>query len=297
MSIYRDTNTDVTFEHPVGSPLVADVYRLPDEVIPILSVDAIAPVGTTYTLPLTFRETQYDGTLKIVWSGVDGSLPFSRIQYVDVVTPLVSLPALRTLFSDTNLTDVELSEFEVTARSIVQGYTGQNFGYSVGAKAVTGTGEKKISLPARLAKLTSIDPGPAGGYFTVSTDGWHLYINSVNLLDIKEAPPEEFIDNVTLVSGVIYVPEVYWRKFRYGAVYTVTGEWGYESVPQDVQEAAKAIVSDLGAPDSLYRERYLNSVKASDWQLAYNPGAFRGTGNARADQLLEQYRRDGMVII
>jgi hypothetical protein len=281
MSVYRDTNSDVVFSHPLGAPLTADVYRLPDETTSILTVANISPTGSSYTLPLTFRETIYDGTLKIVWSGIDGAVPFTRTQYVEVVTPLVNISTLRTLFSDTNLTDLELTEFEVTCRKIIEKHTGQSFGYEVGAKMVTGTGEKKIALPARLARLTSVDPGPVGGYFTVSSDGWNLYIQSVNFLSIKEAPPEEFIDNVTMVSGVIYVPDTYWKKFRYGASYTVTGEWGYELVPQD----------------SLYRERYLNTVKAADWALGYNPGAFRGTGNARADQLLEPYRREGMVII
>lgn len=292
MSVYRDTNTTVTFEHPFPGPLVATVYR---GGISIMVSDPVMPVAGKFTIPLTYNETQFDGPLDIVWANTDED--FSRTTTTQVITPLVALSRLQTLFEDTNWTDPELAELENSVRVYIEAYTGQNFGYEIGTYTVVGNGEKRVSLPKRLIKATSIDGGPAT-YFSVANNGWYLYINHKYMLTIKESPPDEFIDsNIYVTHGVITVPDYYWKQFRVGARYTITGEWGYYTVPEDVQEAAMLLANDFACGDSLYRDRYLKSMKSGDWNLAYTSGAFQGTGNAKADQLLSPYRRQSLVII
>lgn len=297
MNVYRDSNAEVTFEHPFEGPLVASVYR--GDVL-ILESDPITPVEGRYTLELSFRETQFDGPLEIIWEGTDpdavGGL-FARTITANVITPLVPLSRLRTLFTDTNWTDEELMELENTVRTFIESYTGQSYGYRTGVVSVTGTGEKRLALPQRLIRATVVNMGPIA-YFTVSTDGWYLYIRNKNYLTTKEAPPEEFMENyVYATRGVIHVPDQYWKQFRVGAVYQIDGEWGYYTVPNEVQEAALLLANDWGCGDNLYRDRYLEAVKYADTNLSFNQGAYRATGNARADQLLEPFRRQNTMVI
>lgn len=291
MSVYRDTNANVTFEHPFPGPLTAKVYRGGEL---ILTSGSLMPTAGIYTLGLTWKETQFDGDLEIRWEGGTLEDPFVRTTLVSVITPLVPLSKLQTLFSDTNWTDAELSELEEKTRVFIESYTGQSFGYLSATYAVVGSGEQRLLLPRRLIKFSAISGG-IPSYFTLASDGWQLLIRSKNYLEIKEAPPEEFSQAWT--HGVIVVPEVYWRKFRSGAEYLITGEWGYYTVPADVQEAAMLLANDFACGDSIYRDRYLELIKAGDWNMKFSPGAYRGTGNARADQLLDKYRRTGMVII
>lgn len=292
MSVYRDTNADVVFEHPHPGPLTATVYR---NGINILEAGPVVSVAGRYTLPLTYKETQFDGQLDVVWTSSDEL--FTRTMSVDVITPLVALSRLKTLFKDTNWTDPELAELENSVRIFIQSYTRQTYGYELGSYSVTGTGESRVALPRRLIRPTNISGGPPAQYFTVSNNGWYLYMGNKNWLTIKEMPPDEFIDNIQVVSGVIHVPDAYWKQFTAGARYTITGEWGYYTVPEDVQEAAMILANDFGCGDSLYRDRYLDAVKASDWNLGFDAGAWRGTGNARADQLLNPYKKDMIIII
>jgi len=294
MSVYRDTNADVTFEHPFEGPLVAAVYR---SEVKIMESEPLMPVAGRYTLHLTFRETEYDGPLDITWTGTDGGKIFLRTTTERVVTPLVKSSRLQTLFENTNWSPAELAELENSVRVFIESYTGQSFGYEIGKHSVIGNGEKKIALPKRLIRATTISGGPAG-WFTTSNNGWYLYIGNKNLLTTKEAPPEEYIDNYHyMTKGVIVVPDTYWKQFRVGARYDITGEWGYYTVPEDVQEATMLLANDYACGDNLYRERFLESIKAGDWNMVFNVGAYRGSGNVRADQLLEPYRRQGMVII
>jgi hypothetical protein len=295
MNIYRDTNTEVVFEHPHPGPLTADVYRQ-DVEDPILTVTGIASVGGRYTLPLTYIETQYDGELRVVWSAAS----FERTQLVDVRNPLVPLSRIRTLFDD-NKSDAELAELENSVRLIIEAYTRQDFGYELGNKYIAGTGQSRLILPSKLHRLEAIIGGPVG-YFHVSPDGWAIQITNKNYLTTKEVPPEEFADNKIwtgdgLSGGVIYVPDTYWNQFRTGITYTVEGEWGYPTVPDAVQEAALLLANDLACGESIYRDRYLKTLKAGDWNMSFKDAAFRGTGNARADELLEEFRRGMSVVV
>lgn len=299
MSVYRDTDTSEathpTLEHPFPGPLTARVYR--DGVL--LKVESgIEPVGKRFRVPLTFRETEFDGPLTIEWSGDDGGKAFLRRTTEQVVTPLVPISRLQTVFEDTNWSPAKLQELENTIRIFIQSYTGQEFGYQSGTRVVTGTGEKRAALPQRLIRLTNVAGGPPG-FFTVSNDGWYIYMSNKNWLTTKEVPPEEYYNAspTYMTKGVIHVPDSYWKQFRVGAKYEITGEWGYYTVPEDIQEAALLLANDWGCDDAIYRDRYLEVVKYSDSNMAFNAAAWRGTGNARADQLLGSYRRDGMVII
>jgi hypothetical protein len=293
MSVYRDTNANVVFEHPHPGPLTAYVYR-ENGTVPILTAPNITPVAGKYTLPLTWVETAFDGKLSITWSDADD---FERTQRIDVVTPLVSLSRLRTLFEGENKSDEELSELENTVRVFIEAYCRQDFGFFIGSRQFRGTGNNTIMLEQRLNKLTAFSGGWPG-YLKISSDGWTLTVVPENLLDLKQAPPEELLTgNTFFVGGVIRVPEQYIRRFNEGTVYTVTGEWGYDTVPDEVQEAAMLLANDFACSEVLYRDRYLESIKIQQDTITYSPGAFRGTGNARADLLLAKYRRSGMVII
>jgi hypothetical protein len=294
MSVHRDKDATVTFEHPFPGPLTATVYRGD---LMILESGPLMPSAGRYTLPLSYRETQFDGRLDINWRGLDGTSIFTRTTSVEVITPLVDISDLRTLFQDTNKSDTELKELEEEVRIFIQSYTQQDFGYEIGAHSVVGNGETKVALPKRLIKAHEISGGPVG-FFGVANNGWYLYLGNKNYFSIKEMPPEDFIDNnVYMTQGVIFVPDMYWKKFRTGVQYKILGEWGYYSVPDDVRQAAILLAKDFGTGENLYRDRYLDTLKAGDWNFKFTPGAFRGTGNVRADKLLDPYRRQGMVII
>lgn len=292
MSVYRDTNSNVVFEHPHAGPLTAFVYR-EGVVEPILTATNLTPTSGVYTLPLTWVETASDGKLTITWSDADD---FERSQVVDVVTPLVPLSRLRTLFEGESKGDGDLAELENTVRVFIETYCGQRFGRFVGTRQFVGTGGNKILLDQRLEKITAFSGGWKGAV-KASGDGFALIIIPENLLGVKEAPPEEFMNYASGHGGVIRIPDWYIKNFNKGTVYTVTGTWGYENVPDEVQEAAMLLANDFSCNEVLYRDRYLESVKIQQDTIVYHPGAFRGTGNARADMLLGKFRRSGMVII
>jgi hypothetical protein len=284
MSVYRDTNADVVFEHPHPGPLTATVYR---DGVSIWSAEDLTPATPgRYVISLTWKETAVDGTLSIVWTGDD----FTRQQEVEVVTPVVSISRLRTIYDDVNKTDAELAELEVSVRTIIEAYTGQKFNYSVGAKQVRTNGGKAI-LDDRLTTLTSVT-GPQGYTLRVGNDGFTVYSQpDPSALPTREADVYDLADD-----HVIRAPGAKVNRYQ-DATYTVTGEWGYVAVPEDVQEAALLLANDYLTGDAGYRDRYLYILKIQQDSFTYHSGAYRGTGNARADLLLAKHRRNTRMVI
>ncbi|QJD50799.1 head-to-tail adaptor [Streptomyces phage Bmoc] len=290
MEIYRDTTSTVTLEHPVTGPLTADVYR-GDEVIS--ANQAVTSTTGKHTTTIDWNLTEYDGQLKIVWKKTG----FSRATWVDVVTPIVPLSELEALLDD--VAESDRYDAEAVVRRIIEVYTGQSFGKFRGTKDVAGNDSTRLALPMPLLSFTEMTDSVLSyepSSFRITGEGWFLGQAPGAWWTIKDAPPEEVLDQFS--DGVIYAPgTIKKRDFSYTSVYTITGDWGYESVPYPVIQAAKMLISDYACQDSSYRDKYLESMKAADWRIQFTQAAYDGTGNLKADQLLEPYRLVNMVVI
>jgi hypothetical protein len=248
-SVYRDTQGSVTFNHPIGTALTATFTDSTGAVVDTQT--GITPVGSLYTAQVKWQLTQYDAKYTVTWTDGNG---FKRTQTFEVVTPLVSLETLRTIYTDTGITvqDDELAELEKTVRVVIERYTGQSFGWSVGSRTYVGTGTGKLILNERCNKLNGIlggwsmypstQAGNANGELNLDRaaliqDGWTCLIQWPEYLNVREAPPMELIQFSPAQDGTIRVPRRYMKERDYGTQYVLNAEWGYDAVPDEVQEA------------------------------------------------------------
>jgi len=287
MTIYRDSNSDYVFQHPYPSALNVSVFKNGKE---IKKIQNINPVLGRFIVKLTYNETQYDGPLEFHWTGPAG---FARKTTANVVTPLLPTNVIKTIFDD-NKSDFELETIENTVRLTIEAYTGQTFGLSKEVKIGKAVNDHHLALPSTLVSIDPATPGLWVSDAMIIGDGIGLSLPTHTYFDLKQAPPEEYL-TASFVSGVIRVPN-YAYSFKTGERYAILGEWGYSHVPEDVQEAAKILINDYSCNESIYREKYLDSVKYES-TLQFNPMAFHGTGNVRADQILDKYRKIKMEVI
>lgn len=279
MYVYQDTNANITFKHPYTGAISAEIYR------GSTLVDTLAVGNKPFeeiTIALTYKETQYSGQLRIEWHGDDG---FHRTQFVDVVTPIAPLSYIESALTEAGAGETnpqafaqKIAEMENTVRLIIEAYTGRSFTSYYGMKSARGV-DGLTKLLDEASRIESISPP-----LTADLSGTYTYLN------IKQAPPEEY--STPTFDGVIRVPKDYYRNTQY----TVTGFWGQEP-PAPVQEAALILVQELSCNETLYRDRYLQVVSYADSRFQFNSAAYRGTGNVKADQLLEPYKRGGMIIV
>lgn len=231
------------------------------------------------SIPVTTQE----GILEVAWSFTLSANTFKVTEYYDVVTPYSSWDYFAPVAPNTTPTYETYLECERVARFIINSYCGQEFGQELTTYAVEGHGTNSLAMPRKLQILDSVvyvynpvpRPGEVIGYnypyaWEVVAGGWTIrqqpYAHEMRV-DCNPDP-----------------------RFKRNKTYNVKGLWGYPGVPTEVEEASKILVADFMCREAKYRDKYLDNIKMGDWRIQFTSGAFQGTGNVKADQLLLDYR-------
>lgn len=309
MEIYRGSETTIAIAIPasVRATLTGiDVFAIENNrIFHEFSTVLATQEGYSVTLPWSMYRQDRDFNIewRITYSESTVIMNAVENSYVQIVTPILPLVEIGQIAGYDQATAVgrqDTFDLERRVRYGVQTYTGQNFGKFSGAMQVSGNGSNKLNLPAPLLELRAV--GFDGVLRTnhgmkLINNGWALSSGKVYIDNIKQAPPEWMLDHFS-ANGKIYAPMLYGHsRFIDGTEYTIEGIWGYNDIPGDVKQAARLIAQDYSCDESLWRERYIDSVRAGDWRFEFNAQAFTGTGNVQADQILAGYRRATMVVV
>lgn len=241
----------------------------------------------------TIPYLQSECTVEVTWTfTVVGSGSFTRTDSYEVITPILTRRQIKAVWS--TATDQQILDIESAVRQQIQAYTGQTFGKRVKTEIVLGNGEDALALPEKLDSLTGVATltetlNPEAGILV--GDGWYLKMAFAEPLQALQTDNLYFSGYKYSEYGIVIEAPPLQRDlfFRNDYPFAITGTWGYPAVPQAVQEAAKLLVNDYACSEQAYRDRYLDSIKSADWRLQFKDGAYRRTGNVRADQLLDDY--------
>lgn len=292
MEIYRQTLNRVYFEAPESTSVVNATIALNDGTPVVMSTVTGNGGGTT----LRSIEIPYindEGTLTVEWSwagteltstGISTTPTATQRDTYEVVTPILSKVEIKNIHPDA--TDAEIIAVERATRHIINAYTGQRFGRFVGVKRVRGNGTQVLNLPERLVSLSKVNGSAITNLYLLDESGYTLRHYPWGVPPLKA----DYHGLHYTTNGVIHNPNnVRLGDWSQGAVYEIDGTWGWEEVPSQVSEAARLLVNDYACADTNYRDKYLTSMTAADWRIQFHPGAFRNTGNVRADQLLRDF--------
>ncbi len=243
-----------------------------------------------YTLPTTATVdgdtidiVTAEGLLKVTWSFEINSTDMSITEYYQVVTPYSLWEYFAPVSPATTPTYETYLECERVSRFIINSYCGQEFGQERTTYAVEGHGTNSLALPRRLQILDTVTwsgnsfdrPGQIIGYdypyaWEIVGSGW----------TIRQQPYPRKVDPIYNVDS----------RFVRNRTYNIAGTWGYQAVPTPVEEASKILIADFMCREAKYRDKYLDNIKMGDWRIQFASGAWNGTGNAKADELLTDYR-------
>lgn len=177
----------------------------------------------------------------------------------------------------------EFEELERTVRGVIEVYCKQRFNYWYGIREVRGN-EATILLPQYLDKLESISKKmSAVDMFLISTaaDGFDIADDGLSIKNDRS------IETRKSIHGRLRETD-----------FKVLGQWGYVSVPTQVKQAAAALIQQKLCPDSVYRERFVETIRNENINIRFSPETYNhSTGNADADKLLAPYRVHHMGVI
>lgn len=85
--------------------------------------------------------------------------------------------------------------------------------------------------------------------------------------------------------------------FHKNVEWLIEGDWGYDVVPNVVREAALMLMEQYLCNEEVYRERYVTSMASADYRYTMSPAAFRSTGNAVVDYILQDFVWDNIWLV
>jgi hypothetical protein len=255
-----------------------------------LTVQGPETVGDAqrWTAIIGFVHTQDVGEISVTWTFTIDDAQATKTDYLDVVVPLAEIGTIREeLEIGDEISDEQIARAERRVRTIIQNATGQVFASYEGTYLGTELPDGSVRLPRRMLSLTSVSGVANQLYYALADTGWRLAL----LYPRKR-------DGFRAGGGEVPIVDPF-AKFRSPGLVkvNVTGRWGYERVPQDITEAALILIEQQLCPDSLYRERYIKTMTAADMRFEFNPGAYAGTGNVIADQILAKYVQSSAAVI
>jgi len=303
-----DGNVTATIYDVTEDPAVDPAIN-PEVALTTITATAVETDIGTYQVVLPFSYSERPRRFKIVWSYIISSVAGTHTTYTDVVTPYANiLEAIEDLGlgsdpSDPNYkTYHELEMAEKYARKVIENYCNQSFYLYNDVQIAYGSGADLLPLPFKLYQLHELY-----GNDILLVDNINGINNWIYEPIISETGFGLRVDRTENIDNVVYsanglVPPTVNDNYGYGAFgkdirYRVQGKFGWDKVPDNVEQACIQLMGDYFSKDKLWTNKYLKSIQTFDWQFEYNSDAYRGTGNAYADQLLNPYVVNGMVVI
>ena len=237
-------------------------------------------VGTMAQIP--YAIVQSDGECTVEWTyKVDGVF-YNRTEQFSVVTPLFTKAELTEHNPQfATLTEAQYQKLERMTRKVIETITGQTFGQERGTITVTGNGMSTIYLKKRILSLSgTFSAAP----YTIVHDGFGIRVSRPSAIGATVAIP-------TITADRVYNEYPYAKGgvFQRNTTYSISGVFGWATVPTDVKEAALIVAERFSCNEAAWRDRYVESIKAADWFFKHSDRAFSGTGSATADALLAKY--------
>ena len=306
-AIVPDNNVTVKFYDITKDPLITPPLNPNVSVITITADPTETDVGVYNAyLPLSYIDR--DRKYKLIWEYEYDSQNYSHVTYLDIVTPYVSIEeAIEDLDLGSDPNDPNYKSYheirmaEKYARKMVEYYTGQKFFLFDDEFTVMGNNSDTLPLPRKIHTLHTLhqndqlwidnlnDINYLGYPIEPTTSGFGIKINQSVLLD----------GDTYIANGMVppSIHDVSPNIFRNGKHYDVYARFGWDSVPDEVEQATIEIMRSYFSKDRLWKDRYVNKISTTDWNFQFASDAFSGTGSAYADKLLLDYVVTQMVVV
>jgi len=271
--IYRDTvNAGLVFDIPTATVTKTEFIR---------NGEVVATINGGGTVAVPYSITKYSGPFQVKWTYGLEAETHERLEDHYVVTPMFTKAELVDWDGDFSiLSDTKVRYLERLCREIIETFCNQKFEYRNQSVVFTaGANGSYYSVD----KVLTID----NANYTLSDDGYSVYN-----LDTYTSQGYNVKIPIEAEAYTLGIP-----ASRLHRSVTLTGQFGWPSVPPQVKTAALYLAESFTCDESLWRERLIKSVRAADWRFDYSEEAFHSTGSLIADQLLDPYKRIGFAAV
>lgn len=181
---------------------------------------------------------------------------------------------------------------EKKVRNIINTFCGQSFDhYPNKYIEIQGSGKKSIHLPIPITTLRKVTVNVGDDDETVVHDYTDSTLNNIE----KSKEPHNFGSTYYLqykrssldtMQSIIVT-----TKFDADDDYKLEGDFGWQFVPNNIEQAADLLIEDMMNDDSEYRRHGISRVDMDtiEYETKNNVSFYESTGNIDADVLLMDY--------
>ena len=216
---------------------------------------------------------------------------YTKSQYINVYTPYIASddffedhPELEDDWSD------KFDKMEKKVRNIINTFCGQQFDYYPSKYIeISGTNKKTLHLPYPIVDLTKVTLNLGMSDEAILYDSSDASYTAIE----KAKEPHSFgstyyiqfkrsmLDSVQTIITT--------NKFNAADSYKIEGSFGWQFVPNNIEQAADLLLEDMMNDDSEFRRHGIHRVDMDTIQYQTNTDFYETTGNIDADVLLMDY--------
>jgi|SRR6185436_1083101 len=259
-----------------GTPTVK-VYE--GETVVLNNPVVSTPSTGVYTFIIIPSLVSEEKVLTVEWTFVVSGYNMVIREDYQVVTPYSDWDYFKSVTTYT-----EFLECERVSRMVIDGYCGQTFGKREFIITAEGNDNNSMRLNRRLISVNDVTH-ISSWYPTVVSSA-----SDDGILESWDIAGNGWIIRTSRSRSRLDAAYPTHYAFRRNITYSIDGLWGWENVPGPVVEASKILTANLLCQDQKYRDKYIESLKTSDWNMKFSPLTWSGTGSATADDLLLEYR-------
>lgn len=217
----------------------------------------------------TVKADVYDNTSLIISTGID------------IVKPYCDITSVK---NKLGITTAQATQIEKVARKIIEADAG-TFDFVRKKKEIIGMGLDYLPVDERIIKL------------------YYMYENGTLIYDYQNENLDDYrvsIDGTSITTSVVEVNKMEYQKvwrdryldtdFASGYEYLIDADFGYQVVPEDIQEACELLMQDITSDNMRYINRGIEEFDNNEFKIKFAKGYAAGTGNMIADKILAKYR-------
>lgn len=242
------------------------------------SASATSNSSELVTFTLDNRYLTYTGSLKAdIYNGSNIVISTG----IDVVKPYCDITSVK---NKLGVTTAQAIQIEKVARKIIEAEAG-NFNFIRKQKEIVGMGLDYLPVDERVVKL------------------YYMYENGELIYDYEDENLDDYrvsIDGTSITTSVVQVNKMnykyVWRDrfldtdFTNGYEYIIDADFGYQIIPEDIQEACELLMQDIASNNMKYVNRGIEEFDNNEFKIKFAKGYSSGTGNMIADKILAKYK-------
>lgn len=291
-----------------ATPTATAIDLETDDPVSLTSVNTVNHTDgyNYYQVQLSAGEVTTTRQVALTWEFTYNGSTYNRTELIYVVRPYFDADDFWSAYPEFALDGVEpksvdeVQDVERKVRMRINHYCGQSFqDYGELTKRVRGNGTNALQLPERIYYLESVKSGELvlferDGTGAVTTDTAIWYKDEPFLITKKgtESPHITFSDKDPVVSTVERTRSL----FRSDRLYEVTGKFGWEYLPQEVQQAAVILGYELLQAEDRYRQKNVSVLRSADYRMEFGADHHTTTGNVDVDMLLDGFVNEGVYV-